>query len=67
MKELLKWKIGQSVHKEVIEIKKKKIRQGLSWWSSGYNSMLPMQGAEVRSLVRELRSHMPQLRVRMPQ
>ena len=39
---------------------KKEIRQGLSWWFSGYDSMLPMQGAEVRSLVRELRSHMPQ-------
>ena len=28
-------------------------------WSSGYNSMLPMQGSWVQSLVRELRSHMP--------
>ena len=26
MKELVKWKIGQRVHKEVIEIKKKKDR-----------------------------------------
>ena len=35
---------------------------GLLWWPSGRDSMLPMQGAWVRSLVRELRSHMPQLR-----
>ena len=28
MKELVKWKIGQRVHKEVIEIKKKKNKTG---------------------------------------
>ena len=28
-------------------------------WSSGCNSMLPMQGSWVQSLVRELTSHMP--------
>ena len=27
---------------------------GLSWRSSGYDSVLPMQGAQVQSLVREL-------------
>ena len=27
---------------------------GLPWWSSGWDSELPMQGAWVRSLVREL-------------
>ena len=41
----------------------------LPWWSSGLQSGFPMQGARVRSLVRELdptchkeRSHMLQLR-----
>ena len=33
--------------------------QGLPWWSSGWDSVLPMQGAWVRSLVRELRSTCP--------
>ena len=33
--------------------------KGLPWWSSGYDSTLPMQGAWVRSLVGELRSHIP--------
>ena len=32
---------------------------GLPWRSSGSDSALPLQGAQVRSLVRELRSHMP--------
>ena len=32
--------------------------QGLPWWSSGEDSMLPPQGARVRSLVGELRSCM---------
>ena len=32
---------------------------GLPWWSSGLDSALPLQEAQVRSLVRELRSHMP--------
>ena len=31
--------------------------EGLPWWSGGKDSALPMQGAQVRSLVRELRSH----------
>ena len=38
-----------------------KVIKGLTWWSSGYDFMLPMQGARVRSPVRELRSHIPQL------
>ena len=29
---------------------------GLPWWSSGWDSMLPMQGAQVQSLVEELDS-----------
>ena len=32
---------------------------GLPWRSSGYDSELPMQGAWVQSLVRELGSQMP--------
>ena len=32
---------------------------GHSWWFSGYDSMLPLRGAQVGSLVGELRSHMP--------
>lgn len=31
---------------------------GLPWWSSCWDSSLPMQGAWVQSLVKELRSHM---------
>ena len=33
--------------------------KGLPWWSSGLRFRLPMQGVQVCSLVRELRSHMP--------
>ena len=33
-------------------------RQGLPWWSSGWDSALPLQGAQVRSLVGEIKSHM---------
>ena len=32
----------------------KKFFVGLPWWSSGWDSLLPVQGARVRSLVREL-------------
>ena len=32
---------------------------GLPWWSSGYDPILPMQGAWVRSPVGELSSYMP--------
>ena len=32
----------------------------LSWRSSGWDSVLPLQGAQVRSLIRVLRSHMAQ-------
>ena len=34
-------------------------RQGLPWWSSDYDSALPLQGALVQSLVGEVKSHMP--------
>ena len=37
----------------------KKGHLGLAWWSSGLDSALPMQEAQVQSLVGELRSHMP--------
>ena len=30
----------------------------LPWWSSGEDSVLPMQGMRVQSLVGKLRSHM---------
>ena len=36
------------------------IEQGPPWWSSGYHSVLPLQGAWFRSLVGELRSGMLQ-------
>jgi len=36
----------------------KETEEGLPWWPSGKDSVLPMQGAWVRSLVEELRSHM---------
>ena len=36
----------------------KRTRERLPRWSSGWDSLLPTQGAEVRSLVRELRSFM---------
>ena len=31
--------------------------QGITWWSSGCDSMLPVKGVQVQSLVGELRSH----------
>ena len=37
----------------------KSIGEGLPWASSGQDSALPLQGARVRSLVKELRSHKP--------
>ena len=37
---------------------KNKLALGLSYWSSDWNAELSMQGAQVRSLVGELRSHM---------
>ena len=36
-----------------------KITKGPPWWSSGWDSTLPMQGAQVPSQVRELRSDTP--------
>ena len=35
------------------------MKQGLPWQSNGYDSMLPMQGAQVPSLMGELRSCVP--------
>ena len=35
----------------------KETGEGLPWWPSGKDPVLPMQGAQVRSLVKELRSH----------
>ena len=40
---------------------------GPPWWSSGQDSLLPVQGAKVPTLVRELRSHLMQLSVYLPQ
>ena len=40
---------------------------GLPWRSSGYDSALAMQGAQVRSLVRELKSHILQSEARKKQ
>ena len=34
-------------------------QQSFPWWSSGYNSELPVHRAQVRSLVGKLRFHMP--------
>ena len=36
----------------------KMARVGLPWWSSGQNSTIPIQGLGIRSLARELKSHM---------
>ena len=36
---------------------KREMTQGLPWWSSGEDPVLPLQVARVHSLVRELRSH----------
>ena len=41
----------------VREKKKKKIREGISWQSSGQDSVLLLQGTWVRSLVGEVRSY----------
>ena len=35
------------------------MKQRLPWQSNGYDSMLPMQGAQVPSQVGKLRSHVP--------
>ena len=37
----------------------KAYEEGLPWWSSDWDSALPMQGRQVQSLVGELRSYMP--------
>ena len=45
-----------------------RVNWGLPWWRSGWDSTLPMPGAWVQSLVRELDpTCMLQLRVLMPQ
>ena len=31
--------------------------KGISWWPCGYDMELPLPGAQIHSLVRELRSH----------
>ena len=36
------------------------LREGNPWQSTSYGSALPLQGAQVQSLVGELKSHMPQ-------
>ena len=38
--------LTQTLHKGNLE--------GLSWWSTGWDSVLPMQGTQVQSMVREL-------------
>ena len=43
----------------VNSLKKNTEFQGIPWQSSGQDSVLPLQGAWVQSLVGELRSHMP--------
>ena len=40
---------------------------GIPWWSSGEDSTLPLQGAQVRSLVGELRYHAVQLKKKKEQ
>ena len=44
---------------EEVPLDTEKPQRELSWWPSGSDSMLPMQGAWVSSLVGELRSDMP--------
>ena len=34
--------------------REKESLEGLPWWSSGYDSMFPMQGAQIWSLIKEL-------------
>ena len=61
---------GKEKHKDVMSTldlrdklstyeKLNNIREGIPWWSSGYDSTLPLQGALVGSLGGELRSRMP--------
>ena len=47
----------------VLLLSNKNPLEGRSWWSSGQDSALPKQGAQVRSLVRELDFYMPQLKI----
>ena len=39
---------------------KKETGEGFPWQSSGWDAVLLMQGVQVRALIEELRSHMPQ-------
>ena len=43
---------------EIEKLLEENKKGGLLWWSSGSGSVLLLQGAWVRPLVRELRSHM---------
>ena len=45
--------------RDISETIKKNVR-GLSWWSSGWESIFQCKGTQVESTVRELRPHMPQ-------
>ena len=38
---------------------RQRLNGGLPWWSRGNDSTLPLQGAQVQSLVWQLRSHVP--------
>ena len=39
---------------------KKETGEGFPWQSSGWDAVLLMQGVQVRALIEELRSHVPQ-------
>lgn len=47
-------KIIFEISADFVATKSIEFLKGIFWWPSGYNFVLPMQGALVRSLVREL-------------
>ena len=54
----LEWRVRGGLQEDVGEVLAYEVKRGLPWPSSGSDSALPLQGARVRSLVGELRSHM---------
>ena len=60
VKSCLLWAVCYRVTLHLLGLSYLKIMvQGLPWWSNGWHLVIAMLGTWFRSLVRELRSHMP--------
>ena len=68
-KQLSLRQLGAAIHPFRYDQKIKSLKNlsGLPWWSSGYHSMLPMQGGPGSIPVQGTSSHRPQVRVGMSQ